>query len=122
MKIKIVVLSFIVVIFIAMCYTVCLSKSTKAYGINLSSNIESLANTECPDYNYVPDRYIEYEKVTATFTANSSGGITIGGITMFGYEANVSVKLSVFMKNCSGKEIGACCDQREIGLCWNIDD
>lgn len=95
------------------------SKTKRNMNSLASANFEALADTECPDFNYVPNRFLEAELVDRTFTANASGEITIGGITHNGFKANVTVTISVVMRNCSGQETGACCDQRNIGISWS---
>ena len=70
----------------------------------------------CPDYNYVPNRYIKCgDPVSAQFIASAHGEIIIGGITLKGFNANAQVTISIVIFNCDGEQECACCDQRKVG-------
>ena len=87
------------------------------------ANVEALAQdnnpdkgiTQCPDYNYVPNHYLETKvEEPVTRTSNKNGEIEVDGIVKGGYESNKQITVIPVSYNCNGEAIGACCDQRLV--------
>ena len=74
--------------------------------------------SNCPDYHFVPDRYIEVKVETITCTADNEGYISIGKDARGGYKRNKDYQIGVSVYNCSGTQNGACCDQRNVRTEW----
>ena len=68
----------------------------------------------CPDYNYVPDRFIEVTVESFQVTSDANGNIQIGDFIKGGYAKNTTYWILLAIYNCSGEQEGACCDQREV--------
>ena len=77
---------------------------------------ESVSSNNCPDFNYVPNHYLEVVLGTVSVKSDREGNISIGDVVYGGYKKNTEYNIPVEIKNCSGIQEGACCDQREIGI------
>lgn len=68
-------------------------------------------------FNYVPGRFIEAEAISGTATCTINGKLTVNGVTVEGgYEKGRNYTVNLEVKNCSGKQKHACCDQRQVGV------
>ena len=88
----------------------------------LMANVEALTseevgNNHCPSPDYVPNRFIEVVTTTATGTSNLDGSITVeNGNTYSGeFTKGKTYIVVISTKNCSGREQGACCNQKDVG-------
>lgn len=83
------------------------------------ANIEALSGEEdspCPDYNYVPNHYLEVYNETVSVTCSREGEISFGSGTITGsFKKGNVYSIVIEVKNCSGESYGACCDQRRVG-------
>ena len=110
----------IVAIALAVAFNVSLNTGkTNNASLLALANVEALASESsngCPDFNYVPDRFIVSDVIAGKYTCTTSGKLTVGTTTLEGsYEKGKEYDISIENKNCSGKAKGACCDQRQVG-------
>lgn len=96
------------------------TKMSDATSLTLK-NIEALADgeegTTCPDYNYVPNRYIVAKPGKISAQCNVAGQIVVNDSTITGsFTYGTSYNVNIETKNCSGTQKGACCDQRQVGV------
>ena len=85
------------------------------------ANVEALTDDQerpkSPDYNYVPDHYIEVECIRCDVTCTKRGELQIGSHILSGsYERGQNYTIIYELKNCDGVQDGACCGQREVGM------
>ena len=73
--------------------------------------------SHCPSPDYVPNRFIEVVTTTTTGTSNLDGSITVeNGNTYSGeFTKGKTYIVVISTKNCSGREQGACCNQKDVG-------
>lgn len=69
----------------------------------------------CPDYNYVPNRYITSVPSESSRKSNSKGELEINGILKSGFSKNTEYPVTLDTKNCDGEQDFSCCDQRNVG-------
>jgi hypothetical protein len=116
----------LIVFFLAVVISVCMNvkidtKTDSAIGFTLM-NIEALADaadetTQCPDYNYVPDHFIEAKAGKISAQCTMAGQITVSDSTITGsFTFGQSYMVNIETKNCTGHQKGACCDQRQVGV------
>jgi len=90
-----------------------------AYSSMLRDNIEALTNDETGSQNspgYVPDHYLEATIQALVVTCDQNGSLTIGSNILKGdYSKGASYPVVVEIKNCSGVQPGALCDQSQVG-------
>ena len=90
----------------------------------LAKNIEALSQSEgegstnhCPNYDYVPNHYIECQEITTTVTCTTNGEIAVNGKIFTGnYKRNKQYTVVYAKYNCSGFQPGACCDQNRVRI------
>ena len=90
----------------------------------LAKNIEALSQNEggsttnhCPNYDYVPNHYIECQEITIAVTCTTNGEITVNGKIFTGnYKRNKEYTVVYAKYNCSGFQEGACCDQNRVRI------
>ncbi len=90
-----------------------------AYSSLLMQNIEALTDGDTGSQNspeYVPDHYLEATIQSLVVTCDRNGSLTIGSNILKGdYSKGSSYPVVVEIKNCSGVQTGALCDQSQVG-------
>lgn len=96
----------------------------------MKANLEALTQndvntTQCPDFNYVPNRFIEVKIEIYNVRCDKKGELNVNvnvnlteggsGILKGNYEKDYIYPVIIEIKNCSGQENGSCCDQRIVG-------
>lgn len=83
------------------------------------ANVEALASAGddngCPA-NHVPNHYLTVKTETHTLQSDSDGKITFKNKTFAGYEKNSTETVVFIIKDCSGEQLEACCDQSKINV------
>lgn len=99
-------------------------KQQKLSALTLA-NIEAITDEEttvCPDYNYVPDHYIEATAEAINTTCSKKGELQVGSHIIHGsFDRGEQYVVVIETKNCDGQQKGACCDQREVGVSIVVD-
>ena len=101
-----------------------MSESELLFTENVNALADGDAGTNCPGPDYVPDHYIEAACTSATGTCNVDGQLSVGTNSSSGSSATVSgnfkkgktYTVAIEVKNCTGVQQGACCDQRKVGV------
>ena len=94
----------------------------------MRANLEALTQndvntTQCPDFNYVPNRFLEVKIETYNVKCVKKGELNVNvnlteggsGILKGNYDKGYIYPVIIEIKNCTGRENGSCCDQREVG-------
>ncbi|MDR0698091.1 MAG: hypothetical protein LBG28_02555 [Tannerella sp.] len=76
----------------------------------------SSSGNHCPDYSYVPNRYIVHSVQTITVTSNIKGEINVAGTVQSGFEKNKQIVIAIQISNCDGIQENSCCNQSNTGV------
>ena len=114
----------IVAVYIGLSYAIYSGFTAKPKNPMLAKNIEALTsnegggtNTQCPNHDYVPNRYIECQEITTKVVCTTNGEITVNGKIFTGnYKRNKEYFVLYAKYNCSGIQDGAYCDQNRVRI------
>lgn len=92
------------------------SGSSGNSGNSANSGDSGISGNFCPDFNYVPNRFITSTPTsTVKVRSNSNGELVIKGVVTGGYQRNREYSIITETRNCDGKQDYSCCDQRQVG-------